>query len=113
MESRLADPGPPRKPVDPELTNKWSQDSRVEPPNLPIAADGWPDRMEKDPDEATVISPGSGRDFSGEKEHLVLAGPGHQGNGISSGMLMAMRRLDAAEAGDSFSWMRAGSRSRC
>jgi hypothetical protein len=42
--------------------------------------------MEKDPDEATVISSGSGRDFSGEKEHLVLGGPGHQGNGISSGM---------------------------
>jgi len=28
-------------------------------------------------------------------------------------MLMAMRRLDAAEADGSFSWMRAGSRSRC
>jgi len=27
-------------------------------------------------------------------------------------MLMAMRRLDAAEADDSFTWMRAGSRSR-
>jgi len=36
---------------------------------------------------------GTPRDFSGEKEHLVLGGPG-----ISSGMLMAMRRLDAAEA---------------
>ena len=48
--------------------------------------------MEKDPDEATVISSGSGRDQAG-KEHLVLGGPG-----ISSGMLMAMRRLDAAEA---------------
>jgi hypothetical protein len=69
--------------------------------------------MEKDPDEATVISSGSGRDFSGEQEHLVLGGPGHKGNGISSGMLMAIRRLDAAEAGGSFSWMRAGSRSRC
>jgi hypothetical protein len=69
--------------------------------------------MEKDPDEATVISPGSGRDFSGEKEHLVPGGPGHQGNGISSGRLMAIRRLDAAEAGGSVSWMRAGSSSRC
>jgi hypothetical protein len=56
--------------------------------------------MDKDPDEATVISPGSGRDFSGEKEHLVLGGRS-PGNGISSGMLMAMRRLDAAEAGGS------------
>jgi len=37
------------------------------PPDLPIAADGWLDRMDKDPDEATVISPGSGRDFSGRK----------------------------------------------
>jgi hypothetical protein len=33
-------------------------------PNLPIAADGWLDRLEKDPDEATVIS-------SGEKECWV------------------------------------------
>jgi hypothetical protein len=48
-------------------------------PNLPIAADGWLDRTEKDPDEATVISSGFGRDFSGEKEHLVLGGPGHPG----------------------------------
>ena len=31
MESRLADTGPPRNPVDPELADKWSQDSRVEP----------------------------------------------------------------------------------
>jgi len=35
--------------------------------------------MEKDPDEATVISTGSGRGFSGDKEHLVPSGPGHQG----------------------------------
>jgi len=69
--------------------------------------------MEKDPDEATVISSGFGQDFSSEKEHFVLGGPGHPGNGIPSGMLMAMRRLAAAEAGGSFSWMRAGSRSRC
>jgi len=68
--------------------------------------------MEKDPDEATVISPGFSRDFSGEKEHLVRGGRS-PGNGTSSGMLMAMRRLDAAEADGSFSWMRAGSRSRC
>jgi hypothetical protein len=47
--------------------------------------------MEKDPDEATVISSGFGRDFSGEKEHLVLGGLVIRGNGISSGMLMAMR----------------------
>jgi hypothetical protein len=72
-------------------------------PDLPIAADGRLDRTDKDPDEATVISPGFGRDFSGETEHLVRGGPGHQGNGISSGMLMAMRRLDAAEAAGSFS----------
>ena len=26
-----------------------------------------------------MISSGFGRDFSGEKEHLVLGGPGHQG----------------------------------
>jgi hypothetical protein len=57
--------------------------------------------MKKDRDEATVISSGFSRDFSGEKEHLVRGGPGHQGTGISSGMLMAMRRLDAAEAGGS------------
>jgi hypothetical protein len=31
--------------------------------------------MEKDPDEVTVISSGSGRGFSGEKEHLVLSEP--------------------------------------
>jgi hypothetical protein len=60
-----------------------------------------------------VISPGFGRDFSGENEHLMLGGLVTQGNGITSGMLMAMRRLDAAEAGGSFSWMRAGSTSRC
>jgi hypothetical protein len=69
--------------------------------------------MEKDPDEATVISSGFGRDFSGEKEHLALGSMVTRGNGISSGMLMARRRLDAAEAGGSFSWMRAGSWSRC
>jgi hypothetical protein len=63
--------------------------------------------MEKDPDQATVISPGSGRDFPGEKEHLVPGGPGHHRNGTSSDMLMAMRRPDAAEAGGSFSWMHA------
>jgi hypothetical protein len=62
--------------------------------------------MEKDHDEATVIPSGFGRDFSGETEHLVLGGPVTQGNGISSGMLMAIRRLDAAEAGGSFCWMR-------
>jgi hypothetical protein len=38
-----------------------------------------------------VISPGFGRDFSGEKEHLVPGGLVTQGNGISSGMLMAIR----------------------
>jgi hypothetical protein len=61
------------------------------PPNLPIAADGRLDGMDKDPDEATLISPGYGRDFSGEKEHLMPGGLVTQGNGISSGTLMAMR----------------------
>jgi hypothetical protein len=60
-------------------------------PHLPIAADGRLDRMDKDPDEATLISPGYGRDFSGEKEHLMPGGLVTQGNGISSGTLMAMR----------------------
>jgi len=35
VESRLADTGPPRKPVDPELINKWRRDSRIKPGGPP------------------------------------------------------------------------------